>query len=158
MRFEREFVLPLAPEAVWNMLWDIERMVACVPGCTDAAVVEEKRRYQATIVEKVGPFKLEIPLDIEIGAIEFARSMRMRAVGRDKRIGTEVTWDLALELEPQGGQTQIRVSVDATVVGRLVSLGQGVIKLKGDQTIGRFAESLHANLTAASGSTEKCEP
>jgi hypothetical protein len=32
--------------------------------------------------------------------------------------------------------------VDATVVGRLVSLGQAVIRLKGDQQIGRFAELL----------------
>src|SRR6185436_2779662 len=108
----------------------------------------EGKRYQATIVEKVGPFKLEIPLDIEIGAVEVARSLRMRAVGKDRRIGTEVTWDLALELEPQGTRTQFRMTVDAEVVGRLVSLGQGVIKLKGNQTIGRFAEALQANLAA----------
>jgi len=151
MRFEREFIVPLPPEAVWAMLWDIERMVGCVPGCAGATVVEEKRRYKASIVEKVGPFKLDIPLEIEIGAIDAPRSMRMRAVGKDKRIGTEVTWDLGLDLEPQGGQTQCRMSIDAEVVGRLVSLGQGVIKLKGNQTITRFADSLLANLTAANG-------
>lgn len=150
MRFERSFVLPLTAEAVWSMLWDIERMVRCVPGCTGATVVEAGKRYQATIVEKVGPFKLEIPLDIEIGAADVARSLRMRAVGKDRRIGTEVTWDLALELESQGAHTQFHVTVDATVVGRLVSLGQGVIKLKGNQTISRFAESLQANLVTTS--------
>lgn len=150
MRFERSFVLPLASEAVWSMLWDIERMVRCVPGCTGATVLEEGKRYQATIVEKVGPFKLEIPLDIEIGTVEVARSLLMRAVGKDRRIGTEVRWDLALELEPQGAHTQCRMTVDAEVVGRLVSLGNGVIKLKGNQTISRFAESLQANLIATS--------
>ena len=148
MRFEREFIVPLSPEAVWDMLWDIERMVACVPGCTGATAIEEKKRYKASIVEKVGPFKLDIPLEIEIGAIDPARSMRMRAVGKDKRIGTEVTWDLGLDLERQGEQTQCRMCVDAVVVGRLVSLGQGVIKLKGNQTITRFADALLASLTS----------
>jgi carbon monoxide dehydrogenase subunit G len=149
VRFERSFVVPLGNEAVWTLLWDVERIVACVPGCTAATVVEDKRRYTATIVEKVGPFKLEIPLEIEIGAIDVARSIRMRATGRDKRIGTEVTWNLVLELEPQGESTQCRITVDADVVGRLVSLGQGVIKLKGDQTLGRFADSLQASFATA---------
>lgn len=148
MRFEREFIVPLPPEAVWDVLWDIERMVTCVPGCTGATTIEEKKRYKASIVEKVGPFKLDIPLDIEIGEIAPARSMRMRAVGKDKRIGTEVTWDLGLDLERQGENTQCRMYVDAEVVGRLVSLGQGVIKLKGNQTITRFADALLASLTA----------
>jgi hypothetical protein len=40
------------------------------------------------------------------------------------------------------------MTVDATVVGRLVSLGQAVIKLKGDQQMGRFAEALQADLVA----------
>ena len=149
VRFERKFILPLPPEAVWLALWDIERMVACVPGCTGAKAVEDKKHYQATIVEKVGPFKLEIPLDSEISAIDTSHRMKMRAVGKDARIGTEVLWDLTLMLEQQGEGTQCYITVDATVVGRLVSLGQGVIKLKGDQTIGRFAESLCASLTSA---------
>ena len=148
MRFEREFVVPLPPEAVWDMLWDIERMVACVPGCTGATAIEDKKRYKASILEKVGPFRLDIPLDIEIASADPARSLRMRAVGKDKRIGTEVTWDLGLDLERQGDNTQCRMCVDAEVVGRLVSLGPGVIKLKGNQTITRFADALLASLTA----------
>jgi len=158
MRFEREFIVPLPPEAVWDMLWDIERMVACVPGCTGAEAVEEKKRYKASIVEKVGPFRLDIPLEIEIGAIEPPRSLRMRATGKDKRIGTEVTWDLALDLEPQGEHTQCRMCVDAEVVGRLVSLGQGIIKLKGNQTMTRFADALLVNLTTVPERATRTSP
>ena len=146
MRFERAFIVPLPPAAVWDLLWDIERMVACVPGCTGAEAIEDKKRYRASIVEKVGPFKLDIPLDIEIGEIVPQRSLRMRATGKDPRIGTEVTWDLALDLEPDAGQTHCRLCVDAEVVGRLVSLGQGIIKLKGNQTMTRFAHALLVSL------------
>ena len=149
MRFEREFSVPLPPEVVWDTLWDIERMVTCVPGCTSATAVEEKKRYTASIIEKVGPFKIDIPLEIEIGATEPPRILRMRAVGKDKRIGTEISWDLALDLERRGEHTQCRMCVEAEIVGRLVSLGQGVIKLKGNQTITRFADALLATLTSS---------
>lgn len=149
MQFERSFELPLSTNAVWSMLWNVEHMVRCIPGCTGATVVEDQKRYRATIVETVGPFKLEIPLEIEISSIDVGRSMRMRAVGKDRRIGTEVTWDLALKLEPQGEHTKFHINLDAIVVGRLVSLGQAVIKLKGNQTLTRFAESLHASLITA---------
>ena len=149
MRFERSFRLPLAPDALWPALWDIARMVKCVPGCTGATMVEDGRRYQATIVERVGPFKLEVPLDIEVRTADPLRALQLRAVGKDSRIGTEITWDLTVELEPHGAETEFRMTVDALVVGRLVSLGQGVIKLKGDQTIGRFADALRASLAGS---------
>ena len=146
MKFERTFELPLAIAAVWSALWDVPRMVACVPGCAGATVVEDKRRYQATIAEKVGPFKVEIPLEIEIISVDAGRRLQLRATGKDGRIGTEVSFVLTVELQAVGEQTQFHMSVDATVVGRLVSLGLAVIKLKGDQQMGFFAQALQANL------------
>ena len=148
MQFEREFVVPLSPENVWDVLWNIEAMMKCVQGCAEAVVIEEKKRYKALIIEKVGPFKLEIPLDIEIGETVIGRSIQMRAFGKDSHIGTEVILDLVLELDRQGDQTHCRLTVDAGVVGRLASLGQGVIKLKGKQSMNHFAESLLIYLNA----------
>ncbi len=148
MRFEQDITLSLPPEAVWEVLWDIERMMACVPGCTKAIVVEDKKYYEALIVEKVGPFKLEIPLSIEIKEIDINKSLQLRAVGKDRCIGTEVTWNLGLQLIEKQSQTECHITVDAEVVGRLVSLGLGIIKWKGKQTLGRFADALKATLVA----------
>jgi hypothetical protein len=145
MKFEREFeVAVLAPE-VWKAMWDIDRMVTCVPGCTRATVIEEKRRYQATIVEKVGPFKVQVLLDIEILNAEPGHSLQLRATGKDTRIGTEVSFVLLASIEPRGQHTQCIMSVDATVVGRLVSLGMAVIKLKGNQQMDKFVAALQIN-------------
>jgi carbon monoxide dehydrogenase subunit G len=151
MHFERAFDLPLSPADVWKVLWDVERMVGCVPGCTDAKAVEEGRSYAATIVEKVGPFKVVVPLDIQVVSAEPARTLKLRATGKDTKVGTEVAFDLDVMLEPFGAETQFRMTVDATVVGRLVSLGQAVIKMKGDQQIGKFAQALRADLVGGPG-------
>ncbi len=148
MKFEKRFDLATPLPAVWEALWNIERMVACVPGCSGATVLEAGRRYQATIVEKVGPFKVVIPLDIDILDVEAGRAFRLRATGKDSRVGTEVTFVLSTLLEPRGEHTRFSMSIDATVVGRLVSLGQAVIKLKGDQQISKFAGALQADLSS----------
>jgi hypothetical protein len=145
MKLEREFELAVPAPEVWKALWNIDRMVACVPGCTGATLIEEGRLYKATIVEKVGPFKLQVLLDIEILNAEPGRSLQLRATGRDNRVGTEVSFVLSALLEPRGELTQCSMSVDATVVGRLVSLGVAVIKLKGNQQMDKFAAALQAN-------------
>lgn len=145
MKFEREFELAVPAPEIWQVLWNIERMAACVPGCTGATVVEEKRLYKATIVEKVGPFKLQVLLDIEILNSEPGRSLQLRATGKDNRVGTEVSFVLLAVLEPRGESTHCSMTVDATVVGRLVSLGMAVIKLKGNQQMDKFATALQAD-------------
>ena len=157
MHFERAFELSLSTAEVWKVLWDVERMVACVPGCTGAIAIEEGKHYEATIVEKVGPLKVTVPLKIEVLSAEPGRSLRLRATGKDTKVGTEVAFDLNVNLDGAGEQTQFRMTVDATVVGRLVSLGQAVIKLKGDQQIGRFADALQADLVSGQKSPTQLE-
>ena len=78
--------------------------------------------------------------------VDAGRSFQLRATGKDSRVGTEVSFVLSTLLEPRGENTDFNLSVDATVVGRLVSLGQAVIKLKGDQQLGKFAVALQADL------------
>ena len=36
MRATRELLVETPPEALWPLLWDVPRMAACLPGCTDA--------------------------------------------------------------------------------------------------------------------------
>jgi carbon monoxide dehydrogenase subunit G len=66
MRLTREVALAVPTERVWQALWDVPRMVACVPGCVEAREVEPRRRYQARMSQKVGPIALSVPLDIHV--------------------------------------------------------------------------------------------
>lgn len=66
MRVEREVGIKALRERVWAFLWDVPRLAACIPGAKDVRVVEEQRRYAAVVGEKVGPFKVEFPLEIEV--------------------------------------------------------------------------------------------
>ncbi len=60
----RVIELAASPIAVWERLWDIHALAGCIPGCGDVEAIEERRRYRATIRDKVGPFRIAIPLEI----------------------------------------------------------------------------------------------
>ena len=66
MQFQKEVEILAPREKVWNFIWDVDRFIACVPGCKEAKTIEEGKRYSATMVEKVGPFKVEFPTSIEV--------------------------------------------------------------------------------------------
>ena len=66
MQFQKEVEIAAPREKVWNFIWDVDRFIACVPGCKEAKTLEAGKRYSAIMVEKVGPFKVEFPTTIEV--------------------------------------------------------------------------------------------
>ena len=66
MRFEKEIEILQPKEKVWQFLWDIDRFITCVPGCKEAKTVEAGKHYTAVMVEKVGPFRVQFPMRIEV--------------------------------------------------------------------------------------------
>ena len=43
MQFEKQVEINAPREKVWKFIWDIDRFIACVPGCKDAKTVEDDR-------------------------------------------------------------------------------------------------------------------
>mgnify|MGYP006198719061 CR=1 FL=1 len=82
------------PEQVWQVLWDVPRMVACVPGCVEAREVEhvtrgvrveprvaEQRGVQDRRVDLLGRPHLVDVLGVEIrGPVEAGHQVLKRVV------------------------------------------------------------------------------
>jgi len=66
MRFEKQVTIHAPRAVVWDCLWDIARLASCIPGCQVAETIEPYVHYRATVQEKVGPFRVTVPLDIDI--------------------------------------------------------------------------------------------
>jgi len=47
LQFQKEVEILATREKVWRFIWDVDRFIACVPGCKDAKKVEECKRYAA---------------------------------------------------------------------------------------------------------------
>jgi carbon monoxide dehydrogenase subunit G len=138
----REVAVEAPPAALWALLWDVPRMVQCVPGCAEAAEVEPHRRYRARMTQRVGPIKVSLPLAVEIVAAEPERRLALDARGRDPVVGAEVAMRVTLDLEPRAGGSLLRIDAEGRVLGKLGALGHGVIQRKAEEALEEFGTRL----------------
>ena len=146
MRVSREIVLSAPPAEVWPALWDVPRMVGCVPGCVDADEIEPRRRYAARMTQQVGPIRLSIPLDIAVAEEPPARLV-LTAKGRDARVAASVTMTVRLDLEPRDTGSCLRVDAEGRVLGPLAALGHAIVERKAAELVDEFAARLQRALS-----------
>jgi carbon monoxide dehydrogenase subunit G len=146
VKFEKTVTVKAPREAVWKFLWDVPRVAACLPGCKEAQLVEEGKRYSAVVGERVGPFKVEFPLSIDVLEVRAPEFLKARAGGKDTKVDSVVKVELDLRLVEAGGGTEMRLSTDMAILGKLGTLGHSVVVRKGDEVLTKFAEALRAQL------------
>jgi carbon monoxide dehydrogenase subunit G len=141
MRVAREVALTVPTERVWEALWDVPRMVACVPGCVEAREVEPRRRYRARMSQKVGPIALSVPLDILVTQ-ETPGRLAVEARGRDGLLAAEVQMSVRLGVEAAEAGSRLAVEAEGRVLGKLGALGAGVIQRRAEELIDEFTARL----------------
>ncbi len=146
MHFTRDIEIGRSPEQVWGFLWDVERVTRCLPGCREARTVVPHERYAAVVGERVGPFTVKFPLEIQILEVEERRRLKAQAAGRDPAMGSSLRVMLELSLEPRDDGCIVHLVSDATVLGKLGTLGQGMIQRKADQIMDQFAAAIQQAL------------
>ena len=149
MRFEKEIVVARPPDAVWQFLWDVEQVARCLPGCREARTIVPHERYAAIVGERIGPFSVTFPLEIQILEVQEGRRLRAQAAGRDSAMGSLLRATLDLAVEPRGDGSALRLVADAAVLGRLGTLGQGMIQRKADQMMEQFAAAIREALAVS---------
>ncbi len=148
MHVVRDLDVDVAPDRLWTLLWDVPRMVACLPGCTDAREVEPHRRYEARMSQRVGPISLSVPMEVTVtDAVEPTR-LRLEARGRDRMLGANVSMTVALDVAPRDRGSRVRIEADGKILGKLGTLGQGVIQRKAEELIDDFGERLRNAVSA----------
>ena len=142
MRVTREVEIVAPATAVWELLWDVPRMVECLPGCVEAREVEPHQRYAARMTQKVGPISLSVPLDVKVIEAVAPRRLALDAKGRDPVIGAEIVARVTLDVEPRGDLSLLRIDAEGRILGKLGALGHGVIQRKAEETIEEFGARL----------------
>lgn len=150
MQFVKEVEILAPKEKVWNFIWDVDRFIACVPGCKDAKTLEAGRLYSATIVEKVGPFRVEFPTTIEVLEREELSRIKAQASGADNKIGSRMKLELAVNLREERDRTVLGFVAEVDILGKLAALGHGLIKRKADQVLDEFAQAVKKRLEGES--------
>ncbi|HEY7518998.1 MAG TPA: SRPBCC domain-containing protein [Methylomirabilota bacterium] len=142
MRVERELEVAAPPERLWAALWDVPRMVACLPGCAEAREVEPQRRYEARMSQRIGPISLSVPMQVTIADVVPRSSFALEAKGRDGSVGASVAMSVRLSVAPCDGGSRLRMEAEGKILGKLGALGHGVIQRRAEELIGEFGVRL----------------
>ena len=146
MQFEKQIAVAAPREKVWEFIWDVDRFIACVPGCKEAKTIENGKIYTATMVEKVGPFRVEFPMRIEIEQSEPLSHIKARASGSDSKIGSLMKIDLDVNLKEEGSGTLLSFVATVNILGKMATLGHSMIIRKADQVMAEFVREIKKNL------------
>lgn len=150
LRIEEKFTVAAPPARVWRFLLDPAQVASCLPGARLDGT-EGERTFLGTMKVKVGPVTTEFKgkaTFIEID--EAARRMRLSGTGDDKAGGgsARMTMEGRVEATPEGG-SEITVTADVELAGKLVRFGRGMIEGVSKQLFKTFAERARALVAAA---------
>ena len=117
-----------------------------MPGCKEAKTVEPRKQYTALLVEKVGPFRVEFPMRIEVLGSDDLSYIKVQATGADNRVGSRMKVDLEARLKGDGDKTLLSFVASVDILGKLATLGHSIIKRKADQAMEEFAQAVKKRL------------
>lgn len=146
MIFENSIEIDVPRDAAWDFLWDVDRLISCVPGCEEASTVEAGKLYNARMVARVGPFKVTFPIKIEVLESEPKQRIKARASGSDNKIGSHLKVELDVSLEEKGNSTVVSFVASVDILGKLATLGHSIIKRKADNDVASFAQAVKKEL------------
>jgi uncharacterized protein len=142
MKFTHSATVAAPRDRVWAKLMDIPAAARCVPGVASVRAAGTDK-YLGTLAVQVGPVRLVLDGDLVVTARdEKAGTASVKADAKDSRVGGAIRATLALRLAEKYGETELRITTDLAVMGRIGEFGQAVIKRKADQLMQDFADCL----------------
>jgi uncharacterized protein len=146
-KIEETFQLQAPIDRVWAYLSDPHQVVTCLPGA-ELTSVESETTFLGKVKLKVGPVVAAYNGRVTITERDEATHVvRIVGDGRDSSGGgsAKMTMTSALVTLPTGA-TEVRVTADLDVVGRLAQFGRGMIESVNKQMFKQFTDCVRATL------------
>lgn len=148
MKLENSFEVPGSPEAAWDLLLDVPRVVPCMPGAELTEVVDDSN-WKAKMGVKLGPISLTFATDVERTEVDEAgRRVVLSASGRELRGRGQARAKVESSLAAANGGTRVDIVTDLSLSGPAAQYGRGIVADVSEQLVGRFADCLRAQLEA----------
>jgi uncharacterized protein len=147
---DHSFIVDANILRVWEFLWNVEAVAHCIPGCEEVSVVQENKYYTAQVRKKMGPFSVAIPLDVEVAEARPPECLSVSIKGNDRRLRSEVTQVLSLQLTQIGKSTQLHIRGEFSMTGLLGNLNRNLIGMQVLQVLDEFSSTLQQSILDSS--------
>jgi carbon monoxide dehydrogenase subunit G len=147
--FHRELSVSSTPEQTWLTLTDVPQLVDWISIVEGAVELEPLARYEAVLMDRLGPFKLRADLDIALSDVVLGKSLLVKASGEDRQVGSRLVVEVSMSMAPRGEDgTDVAFDGFYEVTGRAASMGSGTINKKADKVMSEFFSAAGASLGA----------
>jgi uncharacterized protein len=136
--FHRDLPVKSTPADSWSAMIDVPRLVSWVSIVEDAVEIEPLSKYSAVLMDRLGPFKLRADLDVTVSDVEDGSSLRVRAIGEDRSVGSRLLVIATMQVRPESHGATIIVDGVYEVTGKAASMGSGTINKKAQKILDEF--------------------
>ncbi len=148
-RLENSFEVPAPPEAAWDLLMDVPRVIPCMPGAELTETVDESN-WKAKMHVKLGPIALTFATDLKREEVDAAgRRAKLFANAREMRGRGAAQARIDTWLETSDSVTTARVVTDLSMSGPVAQYGRGIVQDVASQLVTQFADCLARQLEPA---------
>ena len=147
MKITGDVMLPAPREAVFDRLKDAPFFASCVDGVKDLEEVDATH-YRAVLETSVAYMKFRFKVAVEVTRMSAPDLIEARIEGTPLGIVGRMTATSTTRLADENGQTRVFYEIDATLTGKLGSIGQPVLKSKAKDMERTFTERMRAAFAA----------
>ena len=146
MNFEGSIAIKAPREKVWELLLDIDRFSACVPGVEEVTQVDE-RTFDGVIQATVGPMSGKFSFRAQIVESTPPSEMVTELNGTDSVTKSTVRSTTRMTLNAiSEQQTDLRYASTVDIQGRLAILGDMVMRATATLILEEFANRVRREL------------
>lgn len=150
MILDNEITVGAAPETVFALINDAERVAACLPGA--ALEGRDGDTYSGRVKVKVGPITAAYSGTVRFLDVDHdQRRLRLQARGVDVHGSGDAEAEVTLVVGETAGGALLRVKTDLVIGGKIVQFGKGAIGAVADRILQQFARNLAGLLDTDTG-------
>ena len=128
-------------EEVWQLFMDPVQLCRVIPGCEQAQQLDETH-YEAVLAVKVQFMTIRSKARGTLLEAEAPRHLVGELLGEPITMAGAFRARLTIDLAPVGSATDVQYTMDLTMLGRLASLGEAIVRSTSQQLTKQFAENV----------------
>ena len=147
MKIEDQFSVDVPVEEAWKVLLDVERIAPCLPGAQLQEI--EGDEYRGIVKIKVGPITAQYKGKATFLSKDDANHVAvLKAEGRDTKGQGNASATITATLKTAGSGTDVVVSTDLTITGKVAQFGRGVLADVSAKILNQFVNCLEHDVLA----------
>jgi len=163
VNLNQTLTLAVNRQEAWRLLRDTKRLANLIPGvegitsesgengaCVGTAGDVPLEKHLADVVERVGPFRLNLKLAVTILRAVEPSLIEAELSGADAKGQNRLSGTLRAELkQSESSVTLLSVDASVEVMGKLAALGAAPIRRRANELFAQFTERLQGQFQAA---------